>query len=100
MDYSRGYAYGERGPLGHVSYAQLKTGSIEVEGKTVPTTPLSSYPRAREIAETLKEQILAGKFLLTEAVERLPAADSGVKFKPLNERPPKATASRRTPEVV
>lgn len=90
VDYSRGYAYGERGPLGHVSYAELKSGSIEVEGKTIPTSPLSSYVRAREIAQELKQQIEAGEFLLTEPVETLPSADSDVKFRTLNERPLKA----------
>ncbi|MEN6303678.1 MAG: homocysteine biosynthesis protein [Armatimonadia bacterium] len=90
VDYSRGYAYGERGPLGHISYAELKSGSIEVEGKTVPTSPLSSYVRAREIALELKQQIDTGQFLLTEPVETLPSADSDVKFKLLNERPLKS----------
>lgn len=86
VDYSRGYAYGERGPLGHVSYANLKTGSIEVEGKTIPTQPMSSYTRAREIAETLKQQVQAGQFLISEPVELLPSADSGLKFKNVSER--------------
>lgn len=90
VDYSRGYPYGERGPLGHVSYAQLKSGSIEVEGRTLPTTPLSSYVRAREIAEKLKAEIESGEFLLTEPVELLPSVDSGVKFHNLKERPRKA----------
>jgi uncharacterized protein (DUF39 family) len=90
VDYSRGYSYWERGPLGHVSYAQLKTGSIEVEGKQVPTAALSSYVRAKEIAEKLKAQVQAGKFLLSEPAELLPSADSGLKFKPFTERKPKA----------
>ena len=87
VDYSRNYPYGEGGPLGHVSYAQLKTGAIVVNGKEVPTASLSSYSRARTIAETLKEQISAGDFLLTEPVELLPSADSGLTFKSLKERP-------------
>ena len=89
-DYSRGYAYGERGPLGYVSYEELKSGSIEVEGRTVPTSPLSSYVRAREIAQELKRQIEAGEFLLTEPVETLPSADSDIKFRNITERPLKA----------
>jgi len=40
-----------------------------------------------EIATILKEWIQAGKFLLTEPVEPLPGVESGVTFKPLNERP-------------
>lgn len=87
VDYSRGYPHLEGGPLGHVSYAQLKSGAIEVNGKTVPTTPLSSYVRAREIAEVLKGWVEKGDFLLTEPLERLPGPESGVKFRMLKERP-------------
>jgi hypothetical protein len=41
-----------------------------------------------EIAGTLKDWVQSGKFLLTEPVAPLPGAESGVMFKPLNERPP------------
>ena len=58
-----------------------------VKDKEVPTASLSSHPRAVEIAATLKEWILSGKFLLTEAVMSLPGAESGITFKPLKERP-------------
>jgi len=87
VDYSRNYPYGEGAPLGEVSYAQLRTGEIEIEGKKVPTGSLSSYPRAQQIAGELKEQIATGKFHLTEPVRLLPSADSGLTFKMLNERP-------------
>lgn len=87
VDYSRGYPYFDGGPLGQVSYADLKTGSITVQGKEIPTTPMSSYVRAVEIAENLKDQIKKGEFLLTEPVEKLPGPDSGVKFRMLKERP-------------
>jgi uncharacterized protein (DUF39 family) len=87
VDYSS--AYPERRPdtLGEVSYAQLKTGHIEVNGKKVPTASLSSYPGAAKIARTLKEWIRRGEFTLTEAVQPLPGAESGIKFKNLEERP-------------
>jgi len=55
-----------------VSYAQLKSGQIEVDGKKVPTAPLSSVVRAREIAETLKEWILEGKFEIEKPIKTLP----------------------------
>jgi uncharacterized protein (DUF39 family) len=87
IDYSRNYPNCEGAPLGEVSYAQLRTGEIEVNGKKVPTGSLSSYPRAQQIAGELKEQIAAGKFLLTEPARLLPSADSGLTFKALNERP-------------
>jgi uncharacterized protein (DUF39 family) len=87
VDYSS--AYPERKPdtLGEVSYAQLKTGHIEVNGRKVPTASLSSYPGAVKIARTLKEWIQRGEFTLTEAVAPLPGAESGIKFKNLEERP-------------
>jgi hypothetical protein len=40
-----------------------------------------------EIANTLKGWIKAGKFELTQPVAYLPGVESGVTFKPLNERP-------------
>jgi uncharacterized protein (DUF39 family) len=75
--------------LGEVSYAQLRSGKITVEGKEIPTASLSSYPRAGEIATTLKEWILRGQFLLTEPVAPLPGVESGITFKPLKDRPVK-----------
>jgi len=87
VDYSRAYPQVESGSLGEVSYAQLKSGEIEVNGKKVPTASLSSYPKAVEIAETLKEWIKKGDFLLTEPVAYLPGAESGYAFKALKERP-------------
>ncbi len=87
VDYSGAYPQMKTEILGEVNYAQLKSGKIAVNGKEVPTGSLSSYPMAVEIAVTLKEWILSGKFLLTEPVAPLPGVESGVTFKPLNERP-------------
>jgi L-aspartate semialdehyde sulfurtransferase len=87
VDYSSTYPNREPDILGEVSYADLRSGKINVRGKTIPTASLSSYPRALEIAVTLKEWIQTGRFMLTEKVESLPGPDSGVIFKPLNERP-------------
>jgi len=87
VDYSEGYPQMIPGSLGEVSYAQLKTGKIIVQGKEVATGNLSSYPRARQICEELKVWIKKGDFLLTEAVAPLPGAESGHAFKPLKERP-------------
>jgi uncharacterized protein (DUF39 family) len=89
VDYSKGYPELIPGSLGEVTYAQLKTGSITVEGKKIPTGGISSYTKARKIARLLKERILAKKFLLAEAVALLPSADAGISFKTLNERPVK-----------
>jgi uncharacterized protein (DUF39 family) len=87
VDYSEAYPNCIPGSLGEVTYAQLKSGSITVKAKKVPTAGLSSYSRAREVANTLKNWIAEGSFLLSEPVAPLPSVDSGVKFKFLQERP-------------
>ena len=61
-----------RKPIRDVSYAELRSGSIEINGRKVKTSSLSSYAKARQIAETLKKQIAKGEFLLTQAVAQLP----------------------------
>ncbi len=62
-----------RQPLGTVSYAELRSGSIRLDGRKVQTAPLSSYRAARQIANTLKGWIKEGKFLLSAPLEPLPA---------------------------
>lgn len=59
-------------PLAKVNYAQLKSGFIDLLGKKVRTSPLTSLSKSREIAQILKEQIKAGKFTLTEPVMNFP----------------------------
>ena len=72
IDYGNDYPKGEATSLGQVSYAELKSGTIRFNGQDIPSTPLSSYPRAREIAHILKGWIEKGTFLLTEPQEMLP----------------------------
>ena len=86
-DYSHNYPNNEGQALKFVSYAELKTGAIELSGRQVPTTPLSSYVRAKEIAEKLKGWVKASRFLLTEPVAPLPSPDESPGFNPLNFRP-------------
>jgi len=87
VDYANTYPNLKPDIVGEVNYAQLKSGKVVIQDREVPTASLSSYPRAVEIAETLKEWILSGKFLLTEPVAPLPGVESGITFKPLKERP-------------
>jgi uncharacterized protein (DUF39 family) len=87
IDYSEAYPQMKSDLLSEVSYAQLRSGKIIIQGKDVPTASLSSYPKAVEIATTLKEWISRGEFLLTEPVAPLPGVESGITFKPLKERP-------------
>jgi len=74
IDYSRDYPENHPTPLAHVTYADLRAGSIEVLGRRVPSVSLSSYALAREIAATLKAWIGAGRFSLGRPVEPLPGA--------------------------
>jgi len=66
VDYAEAYPQQSPDILGEVSYAQLKSGRILLQGKEVPTASLSSYPRAVEVANTLKEWVQSGDFMLTE----------------------------------
>lgn len=86
VDYSEGYPYRKPGNLGLVNYKDLKSGQIIIEGKKVATTPLSSYPRARQIANTLKAWIEKGQFELTIPVAKLPSADDPIEVNSLPER--------------
>jgi L-aspartate semialdehyde sulfurtransferase len=66
------YSFTRPEALGEVTYAELRTGSITVEGRQVPTVPLSSYVRAQEIANILKEWIQKGEFQIGEPQKFLP----------------------------
>ncbi|NYT11501.1 MAG: hypothetical protein GKC03_02980 [Methanomassiliicoccales archaeon] len=69
--------------LTEVSYAELRSGHIELFGKDVKTSSLSSYYKARQIANELKKSIEKGTFLLSEPVQALPSEKSS---KPLEIR--------------
>ena len=86
IDYSEAYPQRKPDVLAEVSYAQLKSGRIQLKGKEVPTGSLSSYSKAVEIAQILKDWIGKGEFLLTEPVAPLPGVEAGITFKPLDER--------------
>ena len=66
LDYS---VASNRPIIKRVSYEALQSGSVDIDGKSVKTAPLSSIKKAREIANLLKASIQAGDFLLTEPVE-------------------------------
>ncbi len=58
--------------LAQYNYAQLRSGTIEYEGRKIRTSSLSSYAGARKVAGKLKDWIEKGEFLLTEPVKKLP----------------------------
>lgn len=74
IDYS--VSNGPKPVLARVSYAELKSGQIEVEGKKVKTAPITSITRSREIADILKKQIENGDFELQKPIEMLPRKSS------------------------
>jgi uncharacterized protein (DUF39 family) len=73
----------DRPVLAEVTYAQLGSGEVDIKGRRVPTSPLSSIYKARKIAELLKKSIAKGDFVMTEPVQRLPLDRS---LKPLDTR--------------
>ncbi|WNY27090.1 homocysteine biosynthesis protein [Methanolapillus ohkumae] len=84
-DYSIGRR--DRPVLRTATYEELKSGSIELNGKTVPTSPLSVFKTARKVAEELKNWIAKGTFTLSEPVLPLPAGQSTKPMKETNKIP-------------
>ncbi len=70
-DYGHDYPQGIGRILAHVSYEELLSGRIEINGKHTPTVPVTSLSMSLEVAETLKGWIEKGEFTLTEAQERI-----------------------------
>jgi uncharacterized protein (DUF39 family) len=55
--------------LKELTYAELRSGEIELKGKHIPTSSLSSLYKARQISQILKNQILKGDFLIEKPVQ-------------------------------
>lgn len=72
VDYGHDYTNGIARSYGEVSYKDLKSGEIIVNGKPVKTASLSSIVKAREIAGILKQRILQRSFFLNQPAELLP----------------------------
>ncbi len=69
VDYGHDYPQGVAKNHGHVSYAQLHSGTIRVNNRETATVPLTSYTLSLEIAETLKQWIMEQGFTLGEPQE-------------------------------
>ena len=61
-----------RPTFGLVSYAQLRSGKVSIDGRMVRVAPLASLYLARKVAVALQEEIRSGRFLLSEPVASLP----------------------------
>lgn len=70
VDYSVGSM--RRPILGKYNYEEFRSGAVEFNGKKVRTSSLSSYKKARDIAQELKKWIEQGEFQLTKPVKNLP----------------------------
>ncbi len=90
VDYGNGNAV-----LGRTDYAALQSGEIEIGGRRIRTSPVSSISKAREIAELLKERIRSGRFLLSAPVRPMPA---GTAMKKLRIRETPERTDRKTQE--
>lgn len=77
----------DRPSLKMVSYEDLKSGMIDLNGKEVTTSSLSSFHMAREIALELKAEVEQGEFLLSQAVEPLSRVGSSRPMKQTKESP-------------
>ncbi len=86
VDYSQDYPQNTGKVVCHVSYEQLRSGQIDVEGKSIPVGSLSSYHKALEIAELLADEVRRGDFQLAEPIAPLPK-DSVMKPLMLKEKP-------------
>lgn len=69
VDYSQPV---DRPPMARYSYAQLRSGKVDYDGRTVRTSSLSSYSGARKVASILKDWIEHGEFTLNRPVTEFP----------------------------
>lgn len=72
-DYGLDYPNCNPRVLGHVNYADLRSGRITVMDQKVEAMPVTSWTLSLECAEQLKGLISRGEFTLTEAQEKIPS---------------------------
>lgn len=65
-----------RPSLKKVSYAELRSGSVDINGKVIKTSPLSSLKMAREIAAELNYWMKKGEFYLQEPIQSFPMGNA------------------------
>jgi uncharacterized protein (DUF39 family) len=80
VDYSEDYPQNTGKVITKVSYQELRSGEIKVEGNTIAVGSLSSYNKALEVANILADEIRRGDFLLSAPHAMFPR---DTKMKPL-----------------
>jgi uncharacterized protein (DUF39 family) len=58
--------------LGQVTYEELRSGTIKIDGKKIRTAPVSSLSKARKIADELKQWLQSGEFEISKPVQMFP----------------------------
>ncbi|MBN1985000.1 MAG: homocysteine biosynthesis protein [Prolixibacteraceae bacterium] len=58
--------------LGEVSYEELRSGTIKVNGQKIRTAPVASLAKARKIAHELKKWLKEGNFEISKPVQMFP----------------------------
>ncbi len=71
-----------RPTLRETNYEELKSGKVEINGRSVKVTSISSLKQAHKISNELKRWIEEGTFTLTNPIERLP---TDTPFKPMKQ---------------
>jgi len=72
IDYSSDYPNKTGKVICQVSYEELRSGEIRINGRQVEVGSLSSYAKAHEIACLLRDEIKRGEFLLSQPIRKLP----------------------------
>lgn len=72
IDYGKEYQKRSGKVVAKVNYEELRKEEIVLNGKTVEISSMSSYNKALEIAEILKDEIKGGSFFLSEPSSPLP----------------------------
>jgi uncharacterized protein (DUF39 family)/NAD-dependent dihydropyrimidine dehydrogenase PreA subunit len=85
-----------RPALKTVTYAELKSGRVEIGTKTVPTSPLSSFALAHRVADELKRRIESGAFTLSAPIQTLPTKTI---VRPLEQKTMKTAEPARSPNL-
>jgi uncharacterized protein (DUF39 family)/Pyruvate/2-oxoacid:ferredoxin oxidoreductase delta subunit len=97
MDYS--VASRNRPVLGRFNYEQLKSGSVRINDRQVPTAPLVSYRKSKQVAMKLKQWIETGDFFLSEPVANISTQGSARPMAQKQPEPRPPLFYRRRPEI-
>ncbi|HNS18883.1 MAG TPA: homocysteine biosynthesis protein [Sedimentisphaerales bacterium] len=86
IDYGTDYPQKTGRVICHVSYEQLRSGEIDIDGKKIIVGSMSSYHKALEIAHLLADEIRRGDFLVSRPIQTLPK-DTAMKSLVIRRKP-------------